>query len=143
MTATAEEIISACESEWDEHKADCSGFVKAVAARLHVPLHGMANDIVNAVSQPPWSQLSDGVAAEASAAAGRFVVAGLRGSDQAHPSEHGHIVVIVRGTLDRGRYPTAYWGQLGGIGRKAATINFAWNPQDRDRVIYAATEATI
>jgi hypothetical protein len=85
MTATAEDIIAACESEWDEHKADCSGFVNAVAARLHVPLHGMANNIVTAISQPPWSRLPDGVEAAKSAAAGRFVVAGLQGSAQAAP----------------------------------------------------------
>ncbi len=138
MTATADDIIGACESEWDAHKADCSGFVNAVAARLQVPLHGMANDIVNAISRLPWSRLPDGAEAAKSAAAGRFVVAGIKGSDQAEPSQHGHVVVIVRGELARGRYPTAYWGQLGDVGRKAATINFAWNSQDRDRVIYAA-----
>ena len=94
MTATADDIIAVCESVWDEHKADCSGFVNAVAARLQVPLHGMANDIVNAISQPPWSRLPDGVEAAKSAAAGRVVVGGLKGGDQAKPAEHGHVVVV-------------------------------------------------
>jgi hypothetical protein len=143
MTATADDIIAACESEWDEHKADCSGFANAVAARLHVPLHGMANNIVTAISQPPWSRLPDGVEAAKSAAAGRFVVAGLQGSAQAAPSQHGHVVVVVKGDLAHGKYPTAYWGRLGSVGSKAQTINFAWNQQDRDKVIYAAMEATV
>ena len=138
MTATAEEIINACESNWDAHKDDCSGFVKAVAARLEVPLKGMANDIVNATSMPPWSRLADGVEAARSAAAGRFVVAGLKGGDQAAPSQHGHVVVVVKGDLAHEKYPTAYWGRLGAVGSKAQTINFAWNSQDRDKVVYAA-----
>ena len=143
MTATAEEIISACESDWEAHKDDCSGFVKAVAAHFQIPLKGMANDIVNAISMPPWSRLADGVEAAKSATAGRFVVAGLKGGDQARPAEHGHVVVVVRGELAHEKYPTAYWGRLGSVGSKAETINFAWNQQDRDKVICAATEATI
>jgi hypothetical protein len=138
MNASADEIVQACESEWEAHKADCSGFVNAVAARLRVPLHGMANDIVDAISKQPWSRLPDGVEAARSAAAGRFVVAGLKGSDQAEPSPHGHVVVVVRGDLAREKYPTAYWGRLGAVGSKAQTINFAWNSQDRDKVVYAA-----
>ena len=35
-----------CEQEWEAHKADCSGFVKAVAQRLGVVLNGQANDIM-------------------------------------------------------------------------------------------------
>jgi len=137
MNASADDIVLACESEWEAHKADCSGFVNAVAARLQVPLHGMANDIVDAISKQPWSRLPDGVEAGRSAAAGRFVVAGLKGSDQGEPSQHGHVVVVVRGELAHEKYPTAYWGRLGAVGSKAQTINFAWNSQDRDKVIYA------
>ena len=138
MNASADDIVHACESEWEAHKADCSGFVNAVAARLRVPLHGMANDIVDAISKQPWSRLPDGVEAARSAAAGRFVVAGLKGSDQTEPSQHGHVVVVVRGELAHEKYPTAYWGRLGAVGSKAQTINFAWNSRDRDNVIYAA-----
>jgi len=138
MPVSAEDIISACEAEWEAHKDDCSGFVKAVAARLQIPLHGLANDIVATISQPPWLRLADGVQAERAAADGRFVVAGMRGSDQAKPAEHGHVVVVVKGELDRrGLYPPAYWGRLGNVGDKNKTLNFAWNPQDRDRITYA------
>jgi len=46
--------------------------------------------------------------------------------------------VVVHGELAHEKYPTAYWGRLGAVGSKAQTINFAWNSQDRDKVIYAA-----
>jgi len=138
MPLSAEDIISACEAEWEAHKGDCSGFVKAVAARLQVQLHGLANDIVATISQPPWLRLADGVQAEKAAADGRFVVAGMRGSDQTRPAEHGHVVVVVKGELAHDRYPSAYWGKLGDIGKKNKTLNHAWNRQDRDRIIYAA-----
>ncbi|HUL05716.1 MAG TPA: hypothetical protein VLV76_05245 [Candidatus Acidoferrum sp.] len=138
MPLSAEDIVRACEAEWEAHKDDCSGFVKAVAARLQIQLRGLANDIVAEISQPPWLRLADGIQAERAAADGRFVIAGMRGSDQAAPAEHGHVVVVVRGELARDRYPPAYWGRLGGVGSRNKTLNFAWNPQDRDRIVYAA-----
>jgi hypothetical protein len=79
-----------------------------------------------------------GDAAAASAAAGNFVVAGLRGDEQARPDSHGHVAVVVSGPCNRGLYPTAYWGKLGGEGANEKTINWAWNEEDRDKVTYAA-----
>lgn len=38
---------------------------------------------------------------------------------------HGHVVVVVPGTLAHGRYPSAWWGSLGGS-------------PGRDHVSYAA-----
>src|SRR6202034_2574503 len=102
---TAQDIIDACEAEWDAHQSDCSGFAKAVAARLGVTLTGMANDIVGEIAQAP---------------------------DPAH----GHVVVVVQGPLAHGLYPTAYWGQLGGVGKKDMTLNWAWTAGDRDNVVY-------
>jgi len=46
----------------------------------------------------------------------------------------------VDGPLNRGKYPSAYWGRLGGVGAKDQTINWAWSAADRDKVIYAAYE---
>jgi len=86
----------------------------------------------------PWVALADGPAALASAQAGKLVVAGLRGDEQASPNPHGHVVVVVDGPLDRNMYPSAYWGQLGGAGAECKTINWAWTVQDRDKVTYAA-----
>jgi hypothetical protein len=84
-----------------------------------------------------WTVLPDGVAARTSAQAGKFVMAGLKGSEQAHPDVHGHVVVVVDGPLARDTYPTAYWGSLGGQPGRDQTLNFAWTAQDRDRVSYA------
>jgi hypothetical protein len=69
------------------------------------------------------------------ASAGKLVMAGLKGSEQAHPDLHGHVVVVVDGTPDP--YPRAYWGRLGGSGEKDTSIRWAWTAQDRDRVSYS------
>ncbi len=139
--ATAQDIIDACEAEWDAHQSDCSGFAKAVATRLGVTLTGMADDIVGEIRQAPWSPVTDGPTAAQAAAQGRFVVAGLNGADQQVPDPaHGHVVVVVQGPLAHGAYPTAYWGQLGGVGKKDMTLNWAWTAGDRDKVVYGVID---
>lgn len=132
-------VKDACEACFDAHKGDCSGFVRAVGTSLGVTITGLANEITDALSAGgPWRELDDGVAAAASAAAGKFVVAGLRGDEQATPDAHGHVVVVVAGQpLAHEAYPFGYWGRLGGVGSKNTTINFAWNANDRDNVTYA------
>ena len=138
--ATAQDIIDACEAEWDAHQSDCSGFARAVAARLGVTLTGMANDIVGEIVAAPWSPVADGPTAAAQAAQGRLVIAGLNGADQQVPDAHGHVVVVVQGPLAHGVYPTAYWGQLGGVGKKDMTLNWAWREGDRDHVVYGVID---
>jgi len=138
--ATAQDIVNACEAEWDAHRSDCSGFARAVAARLGVTLTGMADDIVAEIATAPWSTIADGPTAAAQAAQGRLVIAGLNGADQQVPDPHGHVVVIVAGPLAHGLYPTAYWGQLGGVGKKDMTLNWAWRAGDRDHVVYGAID---
>jgi hypothetical protein len=124
-------IIDRCEAQFAAHTGDCSGFFKAVAGDLGIALTGMADDIVDEIQTAPWTVLPDGVAAKIQADLGFFVVGGLK------DIPHGHVVVVVAGPLARGKYPTAYWGRLGATGMKNTTINFAWNPADRDRVTYA------
>jgi hypothetical protein len=103
-----------------------------------VPLAGLANVIVDTLrAGGDWTALPDGPAAAASAAAGKLVIAGLKGSEQTNPDPHGHVVVVVAGPLAQGKYPSAYWGRLGGGGQEDETINFAWRAGDRDRVTYA------
>lgn len=138
MVVTASDVLAACESCWDEHKGDCSGFVRAVAKRVGIDLQGNADAIVDQLRQGPWTPLGDGAAACRAAERGLFVVGGLKGADQAKPSAHGHVVVVVPGPLAHEKYPSAYWGQLGGVGRKSVTLNFAWRKSDRDKVAYAA-----
>jgi hypothetical protein len=132
-------VIEACQANFAAHQHDCSGFACAVAAALGVPLAGNANQIADMVraGSDGWEPLADGAAA-AAAASDKLVIAGLRGDAQAKPDAHGHVVVVVAGELNRGRYPTAFWGSLGGPSGQNQTINNAWTPQDRDNVAYAA-----
>jgi hypothetical protein len=154
MNDDAQRIIDSCEKNWDAHKSDCSGFVKAVAADLGVTtlapgdnanaIVDKLNKIVNAPNNATgWTgiQPGDGSAAKEQADAGLFVIGGLDGSDQVNPEPHGHVVVVVSGPLDPGhnKYPTGYWGRLGDVGEKAETINWAWRAVDRDKVSYFAT----
>jgi len=134
----ADRVKEACEECFDAHAGDCSGFAKAVASQLGVELDGLANEIVDTIrSGNGWSPLPDGVAAADSAADGKLVIGGMKGSEQANPDPHGHVVVVVAGPLAHDAYPSAYWGRLGSRGEKNKTINWAWRAEDRDRVSYA------
>jgi hypothetical protein len=134
----SDRIKDACIVCFDAHKGDCSGFARAVADRLDIKLQGIADAIVDTLrSGNGWTPLPNGVAAAASAKAGRLVIGGLKGSEQAHKNGHGHVVVVVEGPLARGAYPSAYWGSLGGRPGRGLTTNFAWTEADRDRISYA------
>lgn len=124
-------IEDLCKEHWKRYKGDCSGLVKAVANDLGLDITGNANAIVDQMGRAPWKTLATGRLAEQSAAAGNFVVAGLKATG------HGHVAIIVPGALNRGLYPTAYWGKFGSIGKQATTINWSWNRTDRDLVLYA------
>lgn len=129
--ASSAAVVSACEANWEAHKSDCSGFAKAVAHALGMTLTGMANDIVDQIQSSPWTLAMDGVDAKQKAEAGMFVIGGLK------ETGHGHVVVVTPGPLAHEKYPTAYWGRLGSVGAKNTTINWAWDQQDRDKVVYA------
>jgi hypothetical protein len=132
-------VRDACEANFDAHSGDCSGFARAVAAALGVELRGLANDIVDTLrGGGDWTALADGPSAAQAATAGKLVIAGLKGSEQADPDPNGHVVVVVAGPLARDKYPSAYWGKLHGTGEKDKTLNWAWTEQDRDRISYAA-----
>jgi hypothetical protein len=134
----SDRVRKACDACFEAYQHDCSGFVRAVGAELGVMISGVANDIVNQVrAGGSWQRLPDGVAAAASATAGKLVLGGLRGDEQFEHSNHGHVVVVVEGPLAHGRYPSAYWGSLGDEGAEFQTINWAWTENDRDRVTYA------
>ena len=137
-TTSSQQIIDTCESEFDAHSNDCSGFAKAVAADLGLQLTGLADDICDQIQGADWNQLTDGVAAKQMADAGYFVIGGLKGADNVPTQSHGHVVVVVSGPLAHGKYPSAYWGKLGSVGSKNQTVNYAWNTASRDSVIYAA-----
>lgn len=134
----AQQVINVCEADFDAHSGDCSGFAKAVASDLGIQLTGLADDICDQIQGSDWNQLTDGVAAKQMADAGFLVIGGLRGADNVPPQSHGHVVVVVSGPLAHDKYPTAYWGKLGGVGSKDQTVNYAWNAASRDLAIYAA-----
>ncbi|EWY36961.1 hypothetical protein N825_22885 [Skermanella stibiiresistens SB22] len=140
MPGDANRIIAACEAEWPANKADCSGFVKDVAAQLGITLTGDADGIVGDIHSAGWRILRRGVDAKDAADKGEFVIAGLKSSDHDPARGHGHVAVVVSGPLDAayGKYPTVYWGSLGGTGERAKTLNWAWRKSDRDRVVFAA-----
>ena len=127
----SKKIIELCEKYWEQHKKNCSGYVKDIAKELGVNFSGQANDIVDQVQKLPWKMVKSGLDAKLQAINGMFVVAGLK------DNPHGHVVIVVPGPLAHGKYPTAYWGSLGGVPKKNTTINWSWNKQDRDQVIYS------
>ena len=124
-------VRAACEKHWNAFKGDCSGFVKAVAGELGMTVTGQANEIVETMKALPWKPLRSGAEAKTHAELGYLVLGGLKASP------NGHVVVVVKGPLNRGKYPTAYWGRLNGEGRKDATINWSWNETDREKVSYS------
>jgi len=127
----SKKIIELCEKYWGKHKNNCSGYVKDIGKELGVNLVGQANDMVEQVQKMPWKTIKSGAEAKLQATLGMFVIAGLR------DKPHGHVVVVVPGPLAHGKYPTAYWGSLGGVPKKNTTINWSWSKQDRDNVIYS------
>lgn len=138
----AEEIIEACREARSvaANAAECNNFVIAVAAKCGVTLSGNADRIMHEITGPNWEQLGhDGAAASAAAGNGALVVGGM--TSQALADAHGHVVIVVKGPLAHGKYPTAYWGSQnprirpdGGLG---TTINFSFSTEDRDKVTYA------
>jgi hypothetical protein len=134
--STADEIIKVCEEKFDANQDDCNRFVKAVASAFGITLTGNADAITDEIQGAGWTRLADGGAAAESAAAGNLVIGGLKGADLTSPEAHGHVVVVVKGELNRGKYPSAYWGRLGGGGKKNTTINWSWRSTDRDKVKY-------
>lgn len=126
-----QKVISLCEKHWVKYEKDCSGYVKAVATEIVISITGQANDIVDQLNGLDWKLCKDGVDARQKAIEGHFVVGDLKAI------RHGHVVIVVRGPLAQGKYPTVYWGSIGGVGKKNTTINWSWNKTDRDSVIYA------
>ncbi|MGZ5202037.1 MAG: hypothetical protein ACXWC4_19940 [Telluria sp.] len=130
MNNETDPVIGACETEWDAWKGDCSGFAKAVAARLGFSLSGQANELVDYLQRSPdWRSLgNDSRSATTQANLGDFVIGGLK----ARP--HGHVVVVVKSGASP--YPVAYWGRFGAVGKKNTAINFSWRRADLSNVLF-------
>jgi len=140
VSTAGRNIIEICDREWsvDDNKGNCSSFVRDVAGALGVVLKGQADDIVDQISGPGWTQLAhDGAAAKRAADRGDLVVAGLKGIDQDQPSDHGHVAIVVSGPLYREKYPLGYWGSLTGTGARNEPLTKAWRTVDLEKVVYA------
>jgi hypothetical protein len=140
MDAVAAQIIQVCKDQWPAEKSNCSRFVGAVAKQLGVTLSGDADEIYTEIQGDGWTPIPDGIAAKAAADSGLFVIAALTGGQEVPAQEHGHVCVVVSGPLDTAheKYPTGYWGRLGGVGAEMETLNYAWNADSRDLVEYAS-----
>src|SRR4051812_36386472 len=146
MNENAKKIIEACEENFEKYKSDCSGFVKAVVSSVsRSSLHGNADDIVDFLNHTDgWTVLAngDGQAAKEKADNGWLVVGGMMNTELTPARSHGHVVIVVTGSLDavHHNYPTAYWGMFGGVGAKNKCLNYSFNRTDRDHVHYYAIE---
>jgi hypothetical protein len=139
-TDGALKVMAALKSCYQANTGDCSGFLKAVMRQLEIPYSGnpMADDfyamLVNGTGG--WERLGGGPEAAARAGAGDLVIGALDGPT-AHQT-HGHVVIVVPGPLNRGSYPTAWWGSLGGTPGKNQTINWAWKADVLPKVLFGA-----
>jgi len=138
-------IIDVCEDNWDANKTDCNHFVKAVASALGVNLFssgdnadGILTKLENAQN---WTSIGDLGTVEADATAGQFIIAGLKSGDFTPPRNNGHVVVVVKGDdPNHPGFPLAYWGTLGGVGRKNSSIRNSFIPDvDLPNVKYFGT----
>jgi len=120
----------------DNCQANCSGYLKQVAAKLAVPLPDeQANELVDALATiAGWQQLgNDARSASDFAGQGYFVVAGLK------EAGHGHVAVVVPGWAPQG-FPMGYWGSLKGVASAGAnkSLTLAWTRPDLALVSYFA-----
>lgn len=140
-------IIEACKTAWDEeivkgtkNKDNCSGFVKAVAKKLGIPLPETANaDGIASEVAKSWTQASSGTEAARLAGTGSFVLVVLKAADHTPPRNNGHVAIVVSGALYRERYPAVWGGSIGSAqSRGDKSVGEVWNRSDRDNVSYYA-----
>ncbi len=152
MAATDKCILDAVAASWDEefvtgvkNKNNCSGFVKSVLAKLGVPMAATLNadGIVNFVGGA-WTKLDSGVEAASKAAAGTLVIAGLKGSGHTPSRTHGHVAIVVAGTLYNKKYPLVWGGSMGSAQSQGTkSTGEVWNRTDRDNVQYYAYSTAV
>lgn len=138
---TPQRITDLCQKLWDANKNNAAKFAIAVTARLGLKLHGDANAIVAQLQGGGWRRFDDGAKAGAAAANGWLVLAGLKGGDHQPGRTKGHLAVVVKGALNRGRFPTAFWGRSATAASKARTLNRAWNEAELAKVVYAGRKS--
>jgi O-glycosyl hydrolase len=118
-----QKIINACEGNWDKWKSDCSGFLKAVASELNIPIdQGNANSIADWLdNSQAWENIGteNRSGAHENAVNGYLVIGVTK-----NPKGNGHVAIIVgTGTAKR---PNGYWGMYHSVGKKNHSITQSW-----------------
>jgi len=108
---SSDDILKAAKEAAQANIANCSGSVRATADTLGIDFaNNQANEQIDwlkaQVQAGKWERVENGAKAADLAAQGRFVVVGLKAKD------HGHIAVVVKGSLAQGRYPHIVGGAL-------------------------------
>lgn len=150
-TCKSDAVIAACEKSFETHKANCSGFVRAVAKELgYVFPDTMRADQITQVirgqkpnSGPAWKIKANAEDARKAALEGEFVVAGIMGSE--YSSDMGHVSVVIGDALVFSssvgqKVPIGYWGAFGSVGSKRKSLAYSFNKQSfKDgKVTYAS-----
>lgn len=146
MESKDKAIVAACTDCWDKefikglkNSKNCSGFVKAVAAKLGValPQTGNADAIIDAIKD--WTQLKSGIEALREAASGKFVLVGLKAAQHKPVATNGHIAIVVTGEVYHKIYPLVWCGSIGAAQSKGVkSVGEVWKSIDRDKVVYYA-----
>ena len=145
MASADQCIVDACKQAWEgsflpgtPNKDNCSGFVKAVAAQLGIPLPATADaDGIASAVAGAWKKVDSGEEAQRLAANGAFVLVLLKGKDHHPPRHHGHVGVVVAGELYRHKYPMMWGGSIGNAqSEDDKSVGEVWNRADRDSVQY-------
>jgi hypothetical protein len=141
--ANPDDIISACKQllTIPANSRECNEFVISVAAEFGVAFSGIADQILGEITGVNWTQHGkDGKSASEAAGDGALVLGGVTSEVLGEP--HGHVLIVVKGPLADGKYPTAYWGSENPLirpnGALGKTLNYSFLLKDRDNVIYAS-----
>lgn len=138
-------IVDQCKAAWTgefvngiKNRDNCSGFVKAVAKGVGIPLSETANadGLIDEISKF-WTAIASGKEAAQQAELGNFIVACLK-SDKHRPSRNnGHICIVVAGAMYRDKYPLVWGGSTGSAQSEGTkSVGEVWNRNDRDAVSY-------
>lgn len=121
-----------------KNRDNCSGFVKAVAKKLGIPLPETANadGIIDHISLS-WNKLESGAEAARQASTGAFVLVGLKSDRHNIARKNGHVAIVFGGKLYKEKYPVVWCGSTGGAqSRGDKSVGEVWNNKDRDNVVY-------
>ena len=107
MASLDQSIVDQCKKAWEgefvkglKNRDNCSGFVKAVAKGLGIPLSETANadGLMDEISTK-WTAIASGKEAAHQAEVGKFVLAGLKSGNHNPVRNNGHVCIVIAGGL--------------------------------------------